>query len=193
VSTPGAYRIEVTLPGNSLPWILSNPIYLGMQRSTPSIGDSTPIVSQSMLALDAATGEASPGSTNEIAAATEISWQYRLAGGVAAGQYAAVRLPLTPGTDSRVRFSAKADRPLRVWVQLRRPGGEGERWGKTVYLDETERTFDLDLRSLAPLGATSSKSPDLPRVDSLLFVVDTVNTLPGSNGRVQIANVALVR
>ena len=68
---------------------------------------------------------------------------------------------------------------MRVWVQLRAPVGNTERWGRTFYADAERAIVDLRSRRSAPIGVTSTPQPPLDRVDSLLFVVDTLNTLPG--------------
>jgi hypothetical protein len=194
VSAAGAYRIEVTVPGNSLPWIFSNPIYVGFDRPSQPSTQPLPVATQTLAALAEASGEASNGSTNDVSGNADVRWQYRLAGGIPAGQYAAVRFAANGPTDfTRVRFDVSADRPTRLWVQLRRPGGVGERWGRTFFVDQADRTIDLRLDTFAPIGVTSTAQPMLAQVDSLLFVVDTLNTLPGSSGRVHLRNVAFVR
>ena len=139
----------------------------------------------------------SPGSESRISPARPgddgpaLEWQYRLA--AAADAFAAVRLPFggAQGRD-RLQLRASADRPMRLWVQLRAPSSaEGERWGQTVYLDATDRAHDLFFDAFEPLGNVSSAEPRLEDVDAVLLVVDTVNTRPGSSGRVRIAEVAL--
>jgi hypothetical protein len=49
------------------------------------------------------------------------------------------------------------------------------------------------LRAFAPIGVTSSAQPPLDRVDALLFVIDTLNSLPGANGEMTISEVAFVK
>jgi hypothetical protein len=80
-----------------------------------------------------------------------------------------------------------------VWAQLRAPVGNTERWGKTFYAEAEERVVDLELRSFLPIGVTSSEQPPLDRVDSLLFVVDTLNFLPGASGSMVLSEVAFVK
>ena len=74
---------------------------------------------------------------------------------------------------------------MRVSVQVRTSvGGEGRRWQRSVYLDETPRDVVValgDMRPVAPGGAGPIPVRDLR---ALLFVVDTVNTRPGSSGQV---------
>jgi hypothetical protein len=195
VTTPGAYRVEVTLPGNAFPWIFSNPIYVGFNRSmTPPTGPA-PVEPQMAVALQEASSEVSPGSASELVKGVGLIWQYRLAAGTPAGQYAAIRLPVSGSPDfSRIRFDVGADRPMRLWLQIRRPGGAaGERWGRTFYVDQADRTIDVRLDALAPIGATTTAGAPLAQIDSLLVVADTVNTLPGSEGRVRISKVAFAK
>ena len=194
VGAAGAYRIEVTLPENTLPWIFSNPIYVGFDRTLPPATQSFPAVVQASAALGEASGESSAGSINDVSGNADLTWQYRLASGIPAGQYAAVRFAANGISDfSRVRFDVSADRPARLWVQLRRPGGVGERWGRTFFVDQADRTIDLSLDTFAPIGVTTTARPTLGQVDSLLFVIDTLNALPGSSGRLHLRNVAFVR
>ena len=49
------------------------------------------------------------------------------------------------------------------------------------------------LATFAPIGVTSSAQAPLDRVDSLLFVVDTLNTLPGKSGSMTISEVGFVK
>jgi hypothetical protein len=69
---------------------------------------------------------------------------------------------------------------MRLSVQLRAPGsGEGERWQRSVYLDQTPRSIQVFFDDFRPLGATKSSTPVLASVQSILFVVDTVNAKIG--------------
>jgi hypothetical protein len=60
-----------------------------------------------------------------------------------------------------------------------------------MYLDQDYRSLEVRFDELEPLGATSTPSPPLDRIDVVLMVVDTVNTLPGTAGVVQIAELWL--
>ena len=76
---------------------------------------------------------------------------------------------------------------------MRAPVGNTERWGTTFYADADERVVDLPLRAFLPIGVTSSERPPLDRVDSLLFVVDTLNFLPGTSGSIMLSEIGFVR
>lgn len=85
----------------------------------------------------------------------------------------------------RLMFTARADRPMRLSVQLREPGREaGERWHRSVYLDPTPRDITVYFDDMRPRGVTSRPLPTLANVQSILFVVDTVNTPLGGNGTI---------
>ena len=93
----------------------------------------------------------------------------------------------------RARFTVSSDRPMRAWTQLRATVGTTERWGRTFYTDEQPRTIELRLEDFQPIGPNAAPKPPLDKVDSILFVVDTLNTLPGAKGTVTISDVAFVR
>jgi hypothetical protein len=90
---------------------------------------------------------------------------------------------------------ALADRPMRVWAQLRAPGqaGREQRWAKSFYLGTDAATIDLKLTDFRALDPPSADPPPLDAIDSLLLVVDTVNTVPGTGVTISIADLWLVK
>ena len=200
------YRVEVTLPdspGNPpVPWIMSNPIYVGRQPegAAPSVtqlpkartfttlyngGPARGWTIEKSMASDAAIDVigALPGS--------QMLLRFALSGTAADSPYAAFVTPAGAAiaTADRLVFNARADRPMRVSVQLRAPGGEGERWRRSVYLDRTPRTIELAFADFRPVSSTSAAQPALSKVESVLLVVDTVNTKIGSNGQITIDDI----
>ncbi|MSO36493.1 MAG: hypothetical protein EXQ54_08705 [Acidobacteria bacterium] len=211
-SDAGVYRLEARTPGApgvpAVPWLLSNPIYVGLPRVLAATGDDgvTPR-SRIPARTTQVTAEKGVGDVSELVAARiadarerrltdepPIGWRFALANGMASGQFAALQLPVAGSLAvfDRVRFTVKSASPVRAWVQLR-AGAETERWGRTFYADTRERVVDLPLRSFLPIGATSTTAPALDRIDSLLLVVDTLNNRPGATGSMTIAEVAFVR
>jgi hypothetical protein len=206
-----AYRIEAYVrngPGvPPVPWLVSNPIYAGYTRvSSEAAAPAAPAFRIPARSAEA-TVELGPGDTSmlspapadplarRMAGAAPMAWTFALGPGLPRGQFAAVRVPINGGMAAfdRVRFSVTSPKPLRAWVQLRAPVGNTERWGTTFYADAEPRLIDLPLRSFAPIGVTSSEQPPLDRVDSLLFVVDTMNFLPGASGSMLLSDIAFVR
>lgn len=198
---PAVYRVEVELPGAQVPWIVSNPIYVGMREAHRQTGvDVPPVRVRQPIATQAWVAEASAASSSVLrlpdaaAGLTAVAWNYTLAPGHPAGQYAAVTFPVEGlPTGGRVQLRARADRPMRVWLQVRASSsGRGDRWGHSIYVDETLRTYDVPFDEMRPLGVTAARELPLARVDALLIVADTVNTRPGDSGQVELAALWLV-
>jgi hypothetical protein len=122
---------------------------------------------------------------------TQLLLRFAISGAPADSPYAAFVMPATAAIamHDRLVFTARAGRPMRLSVQLRAPGGQAERWHRSVYLDEMPRSIEIPFNDFRPLGTTTSALPVLSKIDSVLFVVDTVNTRSGSNGQIQIDDI----
>lgn len=209
---PGVYRVEVytpRAPGDpAVPWLVSNPIYAGVALEA----ERPPALAEVTARIPARTAEAAAESgpadssrvvtvvANDVLSRTfagepGISWNFALSPGDAKGQFAAISIPIAGGLAGfeRVRFVVSSPVPIRAWVQLRAPVGNTERWGATFYADSTPRTIDLAFANFNAIGTTSTPRAPLDRVDSLLFVVDTLNTLPGAKGSLTVTEVGFVR
>lgn len=200
------YRVEAYVAGRPVPWILSNPIYVGITPPPRAAAVAAPISRIPARTAEAAT-EAGANDTSRLeigspadtrartfAGDPGITWSFALAPGAAAGQFAAVPIPVSPGLDAfeRVRFTVSSPAPLRAWVQLRAIGNT-ERWGATFYADSQPRMIDIPFAKFRPIGVTSSVEPPLAKVAFLLFVVDTVNFRPGATGKMTISDVGFVK
>ncbi len=203
---PGVYRVEVFLPGAPgtppVPWILSNPIYVGRSVTDPPPADprgrATSVAS--LYGNGAAPDVRIENSADAKGAVdvvpgvpgTQLLMRYAIGGTASASPYAALVMPAGPGLPGhdRLMFTARADRPMRLSIQLRMPGGAlGERWQRSVYLDASERPITVYFDDLTPVGVTSQRRPVLSQIDSVLFVVDRVNTALGSGGQIWIDDV----
>ena len=211
VRDAGVYRIEAYTPGAPgtppVPWIVSNPIYLGLPRVPFAVPSASTPVSRIPARSEEAGVEQGSADVSELvdaqlpdardrrmAGEPPIGWRFALSPGMATGQFAAVRLPTVGGLAAaeRVRFQVTAAAPVRAWVQVR--GGPGaERWGRTFYADGTTRLIELPLKSFRPIGTTASATAPLAQIDALLFVVDTMNSRPGASGSMTISEIAFVR
>lgn len=195
-----AFRVEAALGDSPFPWIVSNPIYTRSEAAprpevpaadvaAPSDIQPIPVSANWQIERDAS----STANQRIDTEAGTIVLQYALAPGRPAGQFVALSLPVESesGYES-VRFEARASRPMRLSFQVRLPGpADGQRWGRSVYVDETPRVVVLRLEELRPIGRTSTLRPVVSRIRSLLFVIDTVNTLPGTAGELQLSHVVL--
>ena len=207
--TPAVYRVEVQFPGAPgeppVPWILSNPIYLrasGQNVSTPPRPPATRVAVR--YDNGPATGwrfeksERASAALDVIGAVggTQLLMRYALSGTIGAGPFVAFVMPAGSdlATYDRLTFDARADHPMRLSVQVRAPQGPaGERWQRSVYVDDTPRTVTVYFDDMTAVGTTTSPHPPLDRVESVLFVVDTVNTKPGISGQIWIDAVKYAR
>jgi len=118
-----------------------------------------------------------------------MTLRFRLGGGRATDQFAALVGAIAGGLAAyeSVTFSAHADHPMRVAVQLR-PAGRNNppRWQRSVYLDQSPRTITVLFADLRPVPRTAPAAVPLPAIDAIMFVVDTNNTAPGTAGVVTI-------
>ncbi|HYE87618.1 MAG TPA: CehA/McbA family metallohydrolase [Vicinamibacterales bacterium] len=208
---PAVYRVEAYTAGAPgqppVPWLVSNPIYAGLPSPI-----SRAVAVQPVSRIPARTGEAAAewgakdtstvraGEPSDPRARTfagdpAVDWTFALSPGIPVGQFAAVAVPVTGGLAAfdRVRFRVSASKPMRVWVQLRAPVGNTERWGATFYAGTEPELIDKAFEEFRAIGVTSSPRAPLDRVDTLLFVVDTLNTLPGTHGSMTIFDVGFVK
>jgi hypothetical protein len=206
---PGAYRVEARLPwqtgGSAVPWVLTNPIYVGLRDAHERAATPPPApaaTARAAIATEAWQPEASDGSSSTLRVTSlqdgtpALAWDFALAGGAKQAQFAAIRFPLGAGfaAHDRLQLRAQSDAPRRIWAQLRAPGARGgERWGKSFYVAESLEAVELRFEEFRPLGPAGAERPPMDRVDSLLLVVDTVNTKPGTAGRIAITDLWLAR
>lgn len=206
-SSPGVYRAEVRLadaPGHPpVPWVVSNPIYVGENAAAQPPRRDRSETERVAIYTDGPDSdwriEKSPESQGSLdvvsrAGGTELSLHYAL-GEPNESPYVAIVAPAGKGMAGfdRVSFRARAAGPMRVSVQLRAPDETRDRrWRRSVYLDGTEQTITVFFDEMTPVGDVSG-SLELQAVRDLLFVIDTVNSRPGSSGQVWLDEVTFVR
>jgi hypothetical protein len=207
---PGVYRVEVQMtesPGTPpVPWIVSNAIYVGR----PAGEASAPAPPRSPTAVNVRFGDGpsddwtvekaaqSAGAIDRLpsVSGTQLAFRFALGGARSQNPFAAMVMPA--GSDiskyDRLIFTGRASRPMRVSVQLRARGGaEGQRWHRSVFLDTTSREVTVLFDDMRPRGVTTAPRPALSDVESVLFVIDTVNTDIGTNGQFVIDDVKYAR
>jgi hypothetical protein len=201
-AAPGVYRLEIWMGESRVPWIVTNPIYVeAPAAATPALPaqtDRAPAVSLPLVpGAPAWMIEHGPSSTGRAAMdGTALRFEYSVGTAQPGLEFAAAVRSMGDGVESfdRLEFVARADRPMRVSIQLRFPGGrDGERWARSVFLDSTPRPVVVRMEELQPVGFSATRRPIVARVKSLLLVVDTVNTATGSSGTIWVDQMKLLK
>jgi hypothetical protein len=196
----GGYRVEGFYPGNAFPWVVSNPIHAGAgpdvlpgaETAQPTPLRLIPVPTSGEWEI-----EKDASSFGDVALDQQATrFSFALGPGLPVGQFAALASTLTASLSQegfdRVQFSIRADRPMRVSVQVRLPGaGDARRWRQSVYADQTPRTVVLSLQDFLPVGAATTQRPIVAHIHSVLFVVDTLNTPTATKGTFWLSDVAL--
>jgi len=192
----GVYRVEIQLPRAPgeppVPWVVSNPVYVLPRVEAGETATPVPAATGFDPYDEGPAGrwrvENSPRSQGVLdvvpaVGGTQLSVRYALGGTASEGPFVALVMPVPAGFAGydRLMFTARASRPMRLSIQLRVP--EGQRWHRSVYLDESARTITVTFDDMMPRGATTSQRPLLSAVGDVLFVTDTVNTPPGASGQ----------
>jgi hypothetical protein len=201
-ASPGAYRAEATLGGAAMPWIITNPVYL-LPPVAPEPPAPAPPPDELVLALAPGPNwsiEHGPSSSGTVTPAPGrtpgVAFEYRVGTERPGLEYAAAAYSLGDGLESfdRLEMTISASAPMRVLVQFRLPGGrDGERWSRSVYVDPSPRPVTVRMTDVTPVGFQANRRPVVARVKSILFVVDTLNTPPGTSGRITLDRVRLAR
>jgi hypothetical protein len=201
-ASPGAYRAEATLGGAAMPWIITNPVYL-LPPVAPEPPAPPPPPDELVLALTPGANwsvEHGPSSSGDVSAGPGrvpgVVFDYHVGTERPGLEYAAAAYSLGDGLESfdRLEVTISATAPMRVLVQFRLPGGrDGERWSRSVYVDPSPRPVTVRMSDVTPVGFQANRRPVVARVKSILFVVDTLNTPPGTSGRITLGQVRLAR
>ena len=208
-AAPAVYWAEIRATGRPTPvtWVRSNPIYVRSAEpaartpARPAAATSVPIFDGDTAGWRVEHDPTSLAAVDRapIVGGGELRFRYGLAGGASVGQVAALAFDTPRGLAAydRLRFSIRAEHPMRLSVQLRAGDDQGaaasERWKRTVYVDVSaqERTIFFD--DLRPVGATHTPLPVLDGIRTILFVIDATNTKLGDSARVWIRKATLER
>jgi hypothetical protein len=199
---PAVYWVEIRAAGEwpRLPWISSNAIYV-RSADAPAALPVRPPAKTSHALFDAAnlgawsvasdpTSLAALDMVKSITGENSARFRFGLSGGAPANQFAALRVstPQGIGGHDRLTFDARAERPMRISIQLQT---DTARWRRSIYVDTSAQPHTIFLDEFTPVGETDTYRAPLADVRYILFVVDTVNTKPGESGRLWIASAVL--
>lgn len=193
------HRLEIEAAGArgnpAVPWVLTN--WVGPHRPLPPA--ATVAGPAEPLTMGEWRVEKDPGSAGNLdVGAAGVTLRFQLRAGGRESQFVAAAVdPAATGVLGGQRpaalvFDGRAGAPMRISVQLRFPPDD-ERWVKSVYLDGQSRDVVVPLGELVSAAQSGAALPDAAQVRSLLFVVDTVNTRPGTAGSFTISGLRVRR
>jgi hypothetical protein len=207
---PATYRAEVVLSpmqnSSPVPWILSNPIYVGESSETATnqlVGETT----GTTFALfndesDIQAWKVEHEETSLIAIDStpsldgrELAMRYALSGAESNPFAALVREDaLDLSRFNVIRFLIRGDVAQRVSVQLRdSKASEDVRWIRSVYVDTEPREILIRLQDMRPIADSSPWPPQADEPVALMFVIDTLNTAPATSGVIWIDDIRIER
>jgi hypothetical protein len=207
---PAVYWVEIRSTGrpNEVSWIRSNAIYVRSDEPPGALPQRPPArETQPMFDGRSAAGWRAEHDPTSVAvveptaaiSGSELRFRFGLAGGDAPGRVVALAFDTPRGTASsdRIALTLRAERPMRIAVQLRAGEGQGEasgeRWKRTIYVDTANQERTVYFDDFQPVGRTHSLTPAFSSIRSILLVVDATNTNPGDSGRIWITSAALQR
>jgi hypothetical protein len=208
-AAPAVYWVGTRATGRSadVVWMRSNPIYVRPDVSSTPAAPPAPVTSTRPIfdGTEASgwTAEHDPTSVAALDVAPAIGGhELRLRFGLSNQITPAPAVALTYSTPGgladfdRLTFTARAERPMRVSVQLRvpRPDRNGwDRWQRSVFIDVADVNRTVAFGDFRPVGIDQRSVPRHEAVRSIMFVIDPVNTRRGSSSRLWIRHAALER
>jgi hypothetical protein len=215
----GVYRVEVNVPGFSVPWVISNPIYVfdtkaaaarterarwpdpeGPPDAVHVLDDfegETVFESAADTATRLSTPFIDPTGGTESSRAARLEFELGIPTpdhpDVFAAMVAWGERELTPYRG--LTFSIRGDGAYRIWVQVRdenpSSADEGtEWWFVSAKSDLDWRRVAVPFSRLRSVNPRTDGSLDLDRVRAVVFVLDKGSVKPGTRGSIWIDDVA---
>jgi hypothetical protein len=205
----GVYRVQVSVPGWSIPWVVSNPIY----RSQAAAWKEAEPPPAEVRLLDDFEGKTvfEPGrDTFTPMASPLVDPQGGLGGSGAARIDFELGNPTPDHPDvfaamvawgardltgfQGLTFAIRSDRPYRIWVQVRdeNPAStdEGtEWWFRSVKTSGEWRRVAIPFSRLRSVNPHTDGKLDLDQVRAIVFVLDKGSVKPGTRGSIFVDDV----
>ena len=189
----GAFRVEVQVPGAPgsppIPWLVSNPVYF-VNAAAPEVvpAPSRPLSTAAPFPWRI---EKDPSSSGMLRTSShDVSLEYKLGDGARNSQFVALATDLERQPFKGIDLSLGGDRPARISVQVR--SANGQRWGRSYYVDPAGVTIHVALTDLRPIAGTPAGSISEAALTSLLLVVDLTNAAPGRSAVLKVFSSALL-
>ena len=218
IDTPGVYRIEVYVPGNRfdrLPWIMTNPFFLGVERNTslPRLsaakgekeeekGDRQKKPDQmkktfpiALMDFKIEKNSRSQGTiSEEVLEDNEkilrFTFNLEKESPVDKDFWSALafRKPLNFSGNSGFVFEVRADKRLRAWLEFRTVNNGNETWLRHSFLaDTTWRKVVIPVEKFHVYYGTKN-APNLANISALFFAINNAIAYPGAEGEIFLKN-----
>lgn len=218
--SPGVYRVEVRVPGWTVPWVLSNPIYV-FDEASAAVREARgqwppePEAPPATTAIDHFAGHTVFEAVADSTSSVGQKQLDRTAGpdGQGAGRFEFHLGKATPehpdpycaymnmqprnlNGKSGVVFSIKGEGTYRTWLQIRdrnpKSTEEGTEWWFASVRATPEWTrIAVPFSSMRSINRNSDGHLDLDQVVGVFFVIDRASMKPGSSGVIWISNIGL--
>jgi hypothetical protein len=195
---PGVYRVEVYLESHPLladdvPWILSNPIYVG-SPAAPVETDSPPCDSVDPVALPelALEMDGESSGTIESGPSGAMRLSYRLSRKtpekIDRWVALALRKPMNLSSHRGVAIRAEAAEPMRYWIEVR----SGDDGYYASVLVPTPGTVAIPWKRFYPTLGPKRPIP-LAAIDALFITVNTASSRTGFSSELTVDSLGFCR
>jgi hypothetical protein len=217
---PGIYRVEATVPGWDLPWVLSNPIYIldeaaAARRAERAAWLGEPAVPAATVVLDAFEGTTAWTAGSDPTSLVDPSildptggedghgamrLAFRLSAASPAQPHTFCALVDWTHRDLTGRqgllFKVRGDGVYRIWVQVRDENAASaddktEWWFASVKTTTDWRPVAVPFSRLRSINPRTDGRLDLDKVRALVFVIDRGALKPDTQGAVWIDDLAV--
>ena len=200
VSLPGVYRAEIYLSRlrfRNIPWIISNPFFLGVPSAEktprPSLEKNEELRPLNDPHFQAEKNRLSTTDLNMDTGKFSLSFVLNPDPEKTADFWvAAAERGRRDWSDfSAINFSGKASRPMRLWLQFRAGEPEREECFERSFLLTTDWTaFEFPFSSFYQ-QSQNGKPPELGLINSFFFLLDGRLAYPDSTGEFSIKDIGL--
>jgi hypothetical protein len=206
VKGPGFYNIEVFVSNNKfnyLPWIITNPFFIGTEKSKSFFGvqgrffQKKPLVKEKNFF----TVEKNPGSKgsivysksdkNELTTTFTFELNKDESGGKDYWSVLAARKRFDFSGFQGIWFEAQSERRLRFWMEFRTGEIGKETWYRHSFLVKKGwQEFYIPFEKFYVFFG-QRKKPNLADIRSIFFAINNAIAYSGTRGRIEIKNIGL--
>ena len=206
VKEPGCYIIEAYVSNNKfnkLPWIMTNPFFIGIKKSSAVPGKREKIILKQVLVNEKGFFKVEKNSRSEGAVIYETSDKDEL---ITTFTFKlvkespdvkdfwsalVVRKEFDFSNFTGFVFEARSGRKSRFWAEFRTGRQGGESWYRHSFLVNKEwNRFHIPFEKFHVIFG-ENKPPTLSGIASLFFSINNANAYPGTEGSIDLKNIGL--